>query len=170
MIDPFIQFCVCIHCWAFQILSIKRQLKWNVEEPILLSTTTSYKVNSFTSLQNLEGEFVAEEWWDHDVIQTILLSPKLLVWYTGISIDKKFAEWIVYLSLNHPCFYHWEYGCWDFLEYPIDELLSAWAPIHSECIDGWANCSSFEILNWVNNDCKPFHPIKWLLHPKIELP
>ena len=67
---------------------------------------SSDEVNCLTSEKDLMSELVGQEGRDHNVVDLVLLSPKLVVSSQRIYLNEELAERVVYLAFYHPLLYH----------------------------------------------------------------
>jgi hypothetical protein len=75
IVNPIIKLCKSIRSRSREALRIKRQLKRQIKNPILLSTASSDEVNSLAGLQDFYSELIAQKRWDHHIVERILLRP-----------------------------------------------------------------------------------------------
>ena len=111
------------------LFSLERCLKGDIKDPILFITAPSDEVDSFTGLKDLVRKVVRQEGWDHDIVQLVLLSPKLIIANIWISLNEELLERVIDLSSNHPCLNHGQDWCGNFFEDSTDKVLRAWTSI-----------------------------------------
>ena len=151
------------------LLSLEGGLEGNIKNPVMFLAASSYEVDSLAGLQDLVGQVVGEESWDHHVVELVLLRPELVVADIGVCFDEKLLKRVVNLASDHPRLYHRQDRRRNLLEDPANEVLCGGAPIEDVGVDGRADGAALQVLNQVGDHSEPLHPLQRLLDPQVEL-